>query len=50
MFELSYAIMLYKMYFLNTFWPLYMSSIGTYHQPANQLVKSAITFEPYKIT
>ena len=36
--------------FLSTFSRLYTSSIGTYLQPANQLVKSAITFEPYKIT
>ena len=30
--------------FLNTLWPLYTSSIDIYLQPANQLVKSAITF------
>ena len=42
----SNAIMLYEdVYFLNTFLPLYTNFIGTYVQPANQLVKSAKTFE-----
>ena len=51
MFKSSYAIWLFEdVDFLITFWPHYTSSIGTYLQPANQLVKSAITFEPYKIT
>ena len=38
MFQLSYAIMLYT------------SSFGTYLQPANQIVKNAVTFGPFKIT
>ena len=39
--ELCYTAV-WRCRFLNTFWPHYTSSISTYLQPANQLVKSAI--------
>ena len=51
MFQSSYAIMLYEDVDFSTLSDRYItSSIGTCLQPANQLVKSAITFAPYKIT
>ena len=43
------GIMMYEDVILKHFLTATYSSIGTYLQPANQLVKSTITFGPIKI-
>ena len=51
MFQSSNAIVLYEDIDFQTLSDrIILASVGTYRQPANQLEKSAITFEQYKIT